>query len=55
MTTILAQMRGDPVRARLDREFGRTHRIRVVPCPRVAQRGDVIDIDAEAQRGSGHR
>ncbi len=50
MAAVLAQMRGDAVGARRDREFGRAHRIGMAPAARIADGGDVIDIDAEAQR-----
>ena len=49
MAAVLAQMRGDAVGAGRDRELGRAHRIGMAPAARVADGGDVIDIDAEAQ------
>ena len=54
MAAVLAQMRGDAVGAGLDRDKRRAHRIRPRARPRVAQGGDVIDIDSEAQRRSWH-
>ena len=54
MAAVLAQMRGDAVGAGLDRGQRGAHRIRPFAAPRVAQGGDVIDIDAEAQRRNGH-
>ena len=46
VAAILAQMRGDAVGAGLDRELGRAHRIGMPPAARVADGGDVIDVDA---------
>jgi hypothetical protein len=46
---ILAQMRGDAVGARLDRDQRRTHRIGMAPAARVADGRDVVNIDAEAE------
>ena len=55
VAAILAQMRGDAVGAGLDRGKRRAHRIGIAAAPRVAQGGDVIDIDSETQRRSfGH-
>ena len=48
MAAVLAQMRGDAVGARRDRKLGRAHRIGMAPAARVADGGDVIDVDAEA-------
>ena len=50
MTPVLAQMRGDVVGAGLDRDHCRAQRIGMAPSPRVPQRGDVIDVDAEPDR-----
>ena len=50
VTPVLAQMRGDVVGAGLDRDHCRAQRIGMAPSPRVAQRGDVIDVDAEPDR-----
>src|SRR5579883_701713 len=47
-------MRGDAVGACLDREQRGANRIGALAAPRVTQGGDVIDIDAEAQRKSRH-
>ena len=52
VAAILAQMRGDAVGAGRDRELGRAHRIGMAPAARVADGGDVIDVDAEAQSGT---
>ena len=52
MAAVLAQMRGDAVGAGRDRELGRAHRIGMAPAARVADGGDVVDIDAEAKRSS---
>ena len=49
VAAVLAQMRGDAVGAGGDRELGRAHRIGMAPAARVADGGDVVDIDAEAQ------
>src|SRR5205809_7379 len=50
MAAVLAQMRGDAIGAGCDRGKRGAHRIGITARPRVAQRGDVIDIDAKAQR-----
>ena len=50
---ILAQMRGDAVGAGRDRDFGRLDRIGMMAAARITHGGDVIDIDAEADGGSG--
>jgi hypothetical protein len=42
-------MRRDPIRAGLDREQRRLHRVRMFAATRVADGRDVIDIDAEAE------
>jgi hypothetical protein len=47
-------MRGDAVGTRLDCKPRRAHRIGPLTAARVAQGGDVIDIDTEAQRRSSH-
>ena len=52
MAAVLAQMRGDSVGARLDRGQRGAHRIWPRAAAGVAQGGDVIDIDSEAQRWS---
>ena len=54
MAAVLAQMRGDAVGAGRDRELGRAHRIGMAPAARIADGGDVVDIDAEAQAGRSH-
>ncbi len=50
VAAVLAQMRGDAVGAGLDRNQGRAQRIGIAPRPRIAKRGDVVDIDSETQR-----
>ena len=52
---ILAQMRRDAVGAGLDRQHRGADRIGMPSAPRVADGGDVIDVDAEAKmRTRGH-
>ena len=51
MAAVLAQMRGDAVGAGGDGELGRAHRIGMAPAARIADGGDVVDVDAEAQTG----
>ena len=50
MPTILAQVRGYPVGAGEHGDLRRAGRIRIAFAPRVTNRGDVIDIYAQAQR-----
>ena len=38
-----------------DGELGRAHRIGMAPAARVADGGDVIDIDAKAERREDHQ
>jgi hypothetical protein len=45
---VFAQMRGDTIRTRCDGDLRRAHRIRMPAATRVADRRDVIDVDAEA-------
>ena len=52
VAAILAQMRGDAVGAGLDRDLRRAHRIGMAPAARIADGGDVVDVDAEAQMRS---
>ena len=54
VAAVLAQMRGDAVGARRDRELGGAHRIGMASAARVADGGDVVDVDAEAQTGRIH-
>src|SRR5947209_18186850 len=54
MTAVFAQMCRDAVGAGFDREQRRLHRIGMLPAARVADRRDVIDVDAEAENGRGH-
>ena len=49
VAAILAQMRGDAVRPRLDRQQRRPHRIGIPRPARVAHRRDVIDIHPKPQ------
>ena len=49
VAAVFAQMRGDAVGACCDRDFRRAHRIGMPSAARIAQRRDVIDIDAKAQ------
>jgi hypothetical protein len=49
MPAILAQVGGDAVAARGDRELCSTHRVGVTTAACVADRGDVIDVNAEAE------
>ena len=49
VTAILAQMRGDAVAAGRDRKLGRAHGIRMTATTRIADGGNVVDIDAEAK------
>jgi hypothetical protein len=54
---ILAQMRGDAVRARVLRDQCRTHGIGVGRAARIPDRRDMVDIDPEPQmagRDQGH-
>src|SRR5512142_2744354 len=48
-------MRGDAVRAGLDRKQRGTHRIRPGASPGVAKGCDVVDVYPETQRRNGHR
>ena len=55
VAAVFPQMRGDAVGAGLDGGQRGAYRIGTRPAARVAQRGDVVDIDTEAQRGKfGH-
>ena len=55
MSAILAQMRGDAVGAGFDRNLRRMHGIRVSAAAGVADGGDVVDVDAEAQIRRGRQ
>jgi hypothetical protein len=55
MPAVLAQVCGDAVRARCDGEMGRAQGIGVPAAAGVADGGDVIDVDAEAQVGRRRR
>jgi len=47
MPAIFAQMCGDAVGSRRNRQLRRAHRIRMAAPARVADGGDVVDVDAE--------
>ena len=49
VAAVLAQVRGDAVGAGLDREVRGAQRIGMAAAARVADGGDVVDVDAEAQ------
>ena len=49
VAAILAQVRGDAVGAGLDGQVGGAQRVGMAPAARVADGGDVVDVDAEAQ------
>ena len=55
VAAILAQMRGDAVGAGLLGELGRAHRIGMTAAARVADGGDMIDVDAKAQERKPRR
>ncbi len=50
VAAVFAQMGGDAVGAGLGRQPGGAHRIGMPPAARVADGGDVIDVDAKAER-----
>ena len=54
VTAVLTQMRRDAVGPGLDCEQRRTHGVWQRARTRVAQCGDVIDINSEAERRTGH-
>ena len=49
MPPVFAQVGGDPVAADRGYDLGRAHRVRMIAAACVADRGDVVDIDPEAQ------
>jgi hypothetical protein len=51
VAAILPQVRRNAVGAGRDGDFRGTERIRMLPSPRIAHRGDVIDVDAETKLG----
>ena len=53
MPAILAQMHGDPVRARRDRHARGVQRIGVRAAARIAHGGDVVDVHAQPDRSHG--
>ncbi len=54
MAPVLAQMRGDPVAADRGDDLRRAHRVGMLAAARIADRRDMVDVDAEAQtRGAG--
>ena len=54
MPAILAEVRGYPVGARILAERGRGYRIRFVGAPRLAKRGDMVDVDVETLLACWH-
>src|SRR5262249_17081999 len=50
MAAVFAKMSRDTIAAGRDRKLGRAHRVRMAPSARIADGGDVIDIDAKAER-----
>ncbi len=50
VAAVLAQMRGDAVRAGRDRQPRGPHRIGMPPAAGIADGGDVIDVHAQTQR-----
>jgi hypothetical protein len=49
VAAVVAQVRGDAVAADAGDDLGGAHRIGMVAAARVADRGDVIDVDAETE------
>ena len=49
MSTVFAQMRGDAIAAHRGHDFRRPHRIGMIASARVADGGDVVDIDPQAK------
>ena len=49
VAAVLAQVRGDAVGAGGDRKLRRAYRIGMASAARIADGGDVVDVDAEAQ------
>ena len=47
MTAVFTQVQGDGVRARSFRQQGRFNRTWITRFSRLAQRGDMVDVDAE--------
>jgi hypothetical protein len=54
MPAVLAQVRGDPLGARVLAERCRGYRIRFIGAPRLAQRRHMIDVDIETLVGCWH-
>ena len=52
---VAAQVNGDAGGTGGLGDRGRLDRIRIVAAPRLAQGGDMVDVDRELQRGCGHR
>ena len=50
MAAVFAQMRGDAVGTALDGEMGGSQRIGMQAAARIAQRRDMVNVDAETQR-----
>ena len=55
MAAVLAQMRGDAVAADRGDDLRRAHRIGMIAAARVADGGDMIDVDAQPQAATGRR
>ena len=51
VAAVLAQVRRDAVSAGRNCDFGGPHRIGMAAAARVAHRGDMVDVDAEADPG----
>jgi hypothetical protein len=51
VTTVFAEMSGDVVGTCLHGELCRAQWVGQAPSPRIAQRGDVVDVDAKPDRG----
>ena len=55
VAAVFAQMRGDAVSADRRDNLGRADRIRMIAAARVADRRDMVDVDAQAQPPRGGR
>jgi hypothetical protein len=47
-------MRGNAIGARRNRKFRGAHRIGMMPPPRIADGGDMIDVNAKTDMGRAH-
>ena len=54
VAAVFAQMRSDAVATCRNRKLRRANRIGMAPSAGIADGGDMIDVDAEAQTGSTH-